>query len=246
MRNSLAIFVPSMGGHDEAVRSWQETMSQPWPLVIDNHVEGEEAGFLAKCERGWRQSEADVVGFLHSDLVIHEKGWDRRVLAEFDNDRKGDQKVAVVGFVGGKRLGSDDLGLVPYHFSQLARGDVISNLTDAESHGRRDAQTCEVAVLDSCAIFVRRSLLADLSGWPVARYPNSSHCSDLWICLATRERGLAVRFVGVGCTHRSGGKGQAGSEWLDQRGGDEEGFHRPAHRLVYDEFRHLLPVRVGS
>jgi len=239
MLNSLSLFVPSMGGHEAAVTSWLDTMSKPRDIVIDETTEGDEAGFLTKCDKAWRATYATIIGYLHSDLYILEHDWDRRVLAAF-----GDPQVAVVGFVGATRLGTDDIFKVPYLYTQLARGDVWSNLTDAEVHGGRDAGTREVAVVDSCAVFVRRQFLERVGGWPTNTYPNSSHCSDLWICLMAHRAGFEVRLVGVRASHRSGGRGSVGEEWLNARGGDSTAFHRPAHALIAEDFRDILPVRI--
>lgn len=238
MRNTLTIACPSMGGHEEAVISWADTMSKPWDVVVDATTEGDEAGFLTKCEKAWRSANATVVGYLHSDLFIHEKGWDERVLSAFE-----DENVVVVGFVGATRLGHPDIFRVPYDYRQLARADVWSNLTDAEAHGRRDHGTRAVAVVDSCAVFVRREFLARLGGWPVGRYPDSSHCSDLWLCCSARRLGGRVVMVGAGATHRSGGKGEAGTRWLNARGGDLAA-HRRAHEVLYEEMRDVLPIVV--
>lgn len=236
--SSLSIFCPSTGGHEEAVTTWQDTMSKPWEIVIDDRTTGNEAGFLTKCDKAWRETDATIIGYIHSDLTIHETGWDERVRSEFDNPG-----VSVVGFVGATGLAHEDIYKVPYDFRQLARTDVWSNLTDAEAHGRRDPGSRTVAVLDSCAVFVRRSLLVRSNGWPVADYPNSSHCTDLWICCMARRFNLIVRMVGVSCTHRSGGKGAAGTSWLDQRGGDSS-IHKQAHTVTYEMFRDVLPIRV--
>jgi len=214
------------------------TMSKPWFVNVDERVDGEEAGFLRKCDAAWRATDATVIGYLHNDLYIHEKDWDVRVMREFD-----DPKVAVVGFVGATGLAHRDIYKVPYDFRQLAREDVWSNLTDWQNHGRRDDGTREIAVVDSCAVFVRRSLLARVGGWPTGTYPNSSHCSDLWICCIARRYGLRVCMVGVSCTHRSGGKGSVGSAWLEARGGDHV-IHQQAHIVTYEIFRDILPIRV--
>src|SRR6266436_2194133 len=138
MSSSLSLFCPSMGGHEAAVTSWEDTLSKPWPIVVDATTEGDEAGFLTKCDRAWRKTDATIIGYLHSDIYILEHGWDRRVMEAF-----GDPQVAVVGFVGATRLGSDDTYKIPYSYTQLARGDVWSNLIDAEIHGGRDAKTRE-------------------------------------------------------------------------------------------------------
>ena len=168
----------------------------------------------------------------------HERAWDERILKAFE-----DEQTTVVGVVGATTLGHSDIYKTHYDFRQLARGNVWSNLTDAEAHGGRDAGTREVAVIDSCAVFVRRNLLERVGGWPVGRYPNSSHCSDLWICCAVRRLGLRVQLVGISCTHRSGGKGGAGTSWLDARGGDIA-MHQRAHVVTYESIRDVLPIRV--
>jgi len=241
---SLAICCPSTGGHEEAVTSWQDTMSKPHEIIVLPDTEGDQAGFLMKCQMFKLMLDnnpagpPDVIAYLHSDLFMHEKDWDRRVLAEFD-----DERVAVVGVVGATGLAHEDIFKIPYHYTQLARCGVYSNLTDAEVHGERFTGERDVAVLDSCAIFVRSELLHRIGGWPVGRYPNSSHCSDLWIsCMAHRHQ-ERVRLVGISCTHRSGGRGATGEEWLNARGGDHK-LHQQAHVALYEDFRDVLPVRI--
>ncbi len=240
MSLSLALFCPSTGGHEEAVTTWVDTLSKPWGVTVDAETVGDSAGFLTKCDKFWRTCDAEIIGYLHSDLYMLEHGWDARILAEFE-----DKQVAVVGVVGALRLGSDDLYRTPYRFTQLARGDVFSNLTDWEVHGAKESGSRRVAVIDSCGVFVRRMLLARIGGWPVDQYPNSSHCSDLWLCCMAHRYGLNVRMVGVACQHRSGGKGGAGSQWLTDRGGDDK-MHKAAHSLIYSQFRDVLPIRVST
>lgn len=238
---NFVMMCPSTGGHEPAVESWYRTSGHRWPVMVDDTTEGEAAGFLSKLQRFYAErADVDIIAYLHSDLTIHEMDWDRRVRAEFK-----DESVGVVGFVGATRLGMPDLYRVPYDYRQLARADVWSNLSDAEVHGGRDAGTREVAVLDSCAIVVRRSLLARAGGWPVASYPDSSHCSDLWLCCMARRLGMRVRLVGVAATHTGGGKGAAGTEWLDARGGDSA-LHQAAHVVTYEEFRDVLPIEVRA
>jgi len=222
MSLSLALFCPSTGGHEEAVTSWSDTMSKPWPITVDAETQGDSAGFLTKCDKFWRTCDVEIIAYLHSDLYLLEKGWDQRIIDAFS-----DAQTAVVGVVGARNLGTEDIYRVPYDFRQLARGNVFSNLTDWEVHGGHETGSRQVAVVDSCAVFVRRQLLVRCDGWPVRQYPNSSHCSDLWICCIAHRCGFVSRMVGVACQHRSGGKGEAGSQWLTDRGGDDK-MHKAA------------------
>ena len=240
MALSLELFIPAMGPTwQEAATAARDTMSKPWNVEVDDLAEGEDAGYLSKVQRFHDRTHATVEGLIHADLYLLEKSWDQRVLAQFE-----DEKVGVVGIVGARRLGHADIYKIPYDYTQLARADVLSNLVDAEAHGARFVGETEVAVLDSCALFVRHSLLDVLGGWPVSTYPNNTHCTDLWISLMARRRGLQTKLVGVKASHRSGGKGDAGVRWLDERGGDVA-QHRKAHELTYDQFRDVLPVRIG-
>jgi len=236
---SLAICCPSTGGHEGAQTTWADTMSRPHPILINDMREGEKAGFLTKCETFRYETDAEVIGYLHSDLYTHEHGWDKRVLDQFE-----DERVAVVGVVGATGLAHEDLYKLPFHFTQLARYGVIGNLTDMEVHGERFTGSKDVAVVDSCAVFVRTAFINAIGGWPCTTYPNSSHCSDLWLCCMCHRLARTVRMVGISCTHRSGGKGEAGSRWLEQHGGDSN-HHQQAHRLIYEDFRDVLPIRIA-
>lgn len=245
---TMAICCPSTGGEEAAIQSWRETMTSgpinngEWLIIIACVTRGEGAGYLQKVQKFYQVVEGeDVLGYLHSDLVIHEVGWDKRVLAEFE-----DPSVAIVSFGGSKRHGTKDIYKVPYDFRQLARSPFISNLTDAEVHGTRETGSTDVAVVDSMAIFTRRSFLDRVGGWPVKEY-FPSHCSDYWICCMAHRHNYRIRMVGVNCTHSSGGVGLGGwdyGKWLQEIGCTDEEMHQANHRKVYESFTDVLPWEV--
>lgn len=244
---TMALCCPSTGGHEAAIASWRKTMTTKRSVCIADALEGERAGYLQKVQdfylgTGKEDRPEDILGYMHSDLIIHEQAWDERVLAQFLDD-----DVAVVSFGGSLRHGHPDIYKVPYDYRQLARSSFISNLTDAEKHGVRHEGDRDVAVVDSFAMFVRRGFLDRAGGWPVATFP-ASHCSDYWLCLTVHQLGMRVRMVGVSCTHASGGVGQAGwdyAAWAQTtKWGSDAEMHRIGHRLIYDQFRDVLPVEV--
>lgn len=256
MTMTMEIICPSTGGGEDEIESWQVKTKNgcrsikeairvgeygcDYKVTVLDAITGPEAGFLYKLQQGYQQSSADVLCYFHSDLFIHEECWDERVLKEFE-----DETVGIVGFGGGKRLGSPDVYKIPYHLQQLARYDFTSNLRDAEKHGRRNRNEETIAVVDSFALIIRHSLLDRISGWPVATYP-AMHCSDTWACLMAARHNLQVRMVGVSCTHTSGGVKGDGSfdydKWQQEIGETDAAMHKRGHRLLYDEFRDVLPV----
>lgn len=182
---------------------------------------------------------ADILGFLHDDILIHEDGWGTRVLAEFN-----DPNVVVVGFGGGLAQGHPDIYKIPYELVQLGRSYYISNDDHAEKHGYRFTGSCDAAVLDSYSMFIRREFLDSLGGWPQDFPPN--HCLDHWISLSAHKHGKKVRVVGVKTLHKGGGTTVASRDYhawaqITEWGSDAE-MHKQAHRKIYDQFRGVLPV----
>src|SRR5882724_8280330 len=237
---TMRLIFPSTGASDEAFNSFVARSTQDYPVSVLECIAGPEAGFLQKLQKGYLESTEDILAYFHTDVRCGEEGWDERVLAEFE-----DESVGIVGFGGGKRLGSPDIFKLPYKLQQLARFDFVSNLKDAEVHDRRNRIEEDIAVVDSFALIIRCSLLAKVGGWPVATYP-PMHMSDAWACLMARRHGMRVRMVGISCTHKSGGvKGDGAfdySKWQQEMGMTDQEQHVRAHRLIANDFRDVLPV----
>jgi len=242
-RLTMAIACASLGGHEAARTSWLDTMSKPWPIVVDETRVGERAGYLTKAALlAEMTGNADLIVYLHSDTFTLAHGWDETVIQEF-----ADERVAVAGFFGAKRLGARDIYKLPYDYRQLARADCWSNMTDAEAHGRRTTDAQDVAVIDSFACIVRRSFLNACGGWPVASYP-PNHFSDLWISLQAHRAGMRVRLIPIACAHKGGGTDLGGFDYAawaaTTKWRDNHAMHRTGSRMIYDEFRDVLPVEV--
>jgi len=176
------------------------------------------------------KANTQIIGLVHDDLVCLEQDWDYRVMHEFL-----DPKVGVVGFAGGKRHGSPDLYVKPYDVSQLARGGFLSNLRDAEVHGKRFKGECDVAVLDGMALFVRREVIDKMGGWPQDGKIDYFLYSEYLTCMA-RRLGYKIRLVGVACDHL-GGKSTGLNPNLNA---DYDG----EHKWLYEKFGDVLPCEV--
>lgn len=225
---TLDIVVATIGADckDECITSWNpfwrvgDTLSEyPGPDSI-----------MQKYQRGFKRSQADLLAYFHDDLLITEQGWQQRVLKEFE-----DESVGLVGFGGAIAHGSVDLYRTPYVLQQLGRGNYVSNVEDADVHGRRVEGACDVAVLDGFSLIVRREILQRAGGWPL-NTPVGYIGYDYWLSCMTRRLGYRIRMVGVRCLHLGGR-----SVVAMKQGGGPPDHHARAHEYIYREFCDVLP-----
>lgn len=239
MNRTMCIYVPTMNADTYDFRRNIVDLPSCNVMSHQEHDAAGRGGYLPMAQWALEDCGADILGILHDDLLIHERGWHLRVLNEFE-----DESVMAVGFGGATELGHEDIYKLPYDYRQLARGGYRSNDVEAEAHGIRFSGAQNVAVLDSFALFIRRADINQVGGWPVA-YLAPSHCGDLWLGLTAARLGKRTRVVGVSCQHFSGGRGAAYPAWIAQtKWQSDENCHRIAHRLVYDQFRDVLPLRI--
>ena len=237
---SIGDSLPSLLDH--CTDSWAETANLIDELdwVIRWNTPNDNLGVTSSLQWLYEHTSAPVIAFLHSDCEIFEKGWDERVLLEFD-----DPRVGVVGFGGALQLGEDGLYKTPYRLTQLRRIDYMSNTRDAETHGERFTGACDVATLDGFALIVRREMLDKWSGWPVERYP--FHNYDNALCVHAHKNGWRVRLVGIDCQHHGGATATtpAYQQWsLEKLGMTDAQVHEQSHLALYEDGRGVLPWRV--
>lgn len=209
--------------------------------IIDNTKVNR--GVIQSYQIGYDLSDADIIAFIHDDVTIHDttmRLWQSIIIDEFNNP-----EVGVVGFGGAKKHGVDLIYKVPYDYKQLARADYRSNTDDAEVHGKRFESSTDVAVLDGFCLIVRRELLDRAGGWPIDRYP-PHHNYDYWLCCTAHQLNYKVRLVGIRCQHHGGLTATTGAymEWCkNTKWGSDEEMHKQGHKLIYDDFRDVLPYR---
>jgi GT2 family glycosyltransferase len=178
----------------------------------------------------------DLLCYVHDDVIMREHRWDERVLKEFE-----DESVGLVGFGGAKWHGMEDLYKVPYKLQNLQRGEYLSNVDDAEVHGARFTDACDVAVLDGFCLIIRRDILSRLGGWSRIAVGCDFYCYDYALCALVRRLGYRVRVVGVRCHHR-GGTTSVGRK-SELKNTSQDAFEK-SHRWFYEEFRDVMPCRV--
>lgn len=181
----------------------------------------------------YENSTEEILCYLHDDVIVRERGWDVRLLKEFD-----DPEVGLVGMGGARWHGTTDLYKRPYLLQNLRRGDYLSNVDDAEVHGSRFTGATDIAVLDGFCLTVRRSLLDRIGGFRLLVENNIDLlCYDYALCALARRYGYRIRVVGVRCHHRGGGT----SVGLNA---DRQEEYDRSHRWFYESFRDVMPWSV--
>jgi len=213
----------------QCLDSWSVHTIREWStMLMENDLTRQ--GLLESYQTAFEGSAADILMFVHDDLIIHDPLWNMRVLHEFK-----DPEVGMVGFAGALGHGSNDLYTSPYKLSNMARQNFLSNMVNAEANGERFSGSCDVSVLDGMALAIRRSLLLDMGGFPLDTIVGYFMYAE-WMCCMTRRLGKRIRLVGCQCEHLSGK-----STGLNPNLKVE---FEAEHEYVFNEFRDVLPAMV--
>ena len=220
----------------------QQKADRKWLLRFrDVYYNEPNIGVVMAYHKLWeRHQEEDVLVYMHDDVAIWEE-WGEPIRDLFENP-----KVAIVGLGGATGIGHRDIYKTPYDIQQLARIGYRSNQTDWPQHGMLETGCCQVAVVDGFFMAVRGSFLRETGGWNWIH--SNFHCYDTAMCLEAYRRGYEVWMTGVSCTHEGGGTSTTDeyAEWCKEHGSTMEAEHSRPHLWLYNEYRDLLPLRVGE
>lgn len=244
------------------IDSWyQRAFYEPTLIIVEQQM-GVVPTFATGIETALKGTRAKVIACFHDDLLIEQDDWDLKVLTAFEL-RRG---LGLVGFGGGTGLGHEDIYKKGYSPYDLAREGFISNMRDAENHGRRVRAARQVACLDGFSQIGRRefwegryqrttnfaeanlgaaggNVMRAMADWGLVH-----HAYDSALGAWAKRLGWEVWMLPVAC-HHFGGRTAVGdpryAEWADQLvpGGDRT-LWELAHKEVYERFRDVLPIRV--
>ena len=184
---------------------------------------------------------ADFIMFTHSDVLIEEPEWDVKLFNTLDRI----SNIGVIGFGGAKGIGSPDIYLSPYSIWQLARRGFVSNMRDAEQHGRRMVNEIEPAVVLDGFTLICNSEMLDVVGGFDEHYIFHNYDNDL--CIRAILEGYHNFVLNVKCHHKGGITSTRSDydEWLRKQdiNGDSE-VHKESHTYMYEKFRGNLPIYI--
>ena len=253
----------------DCIDSWHARAAYDWPfsLILNGRTDGEpHLGVVPAFAQGMTAAlatPAQIICCLHDDVLIEEDGWDARIVEWFEQH----PACGLAGFGGGRGLGAADIYQVPYDPMQLARQDFISNMRDAEAHGRRVTEATRVRCLDGFSQVGRREYWQHCHVTKLRQLGRSNRLAapdapnlfqrlaDLGVvhhaydaalgCYAARM-GWQTWMLPVACHHFGGRTAVADQDYhrwaKGQHPDGDQGFWQRAHKLVYEEFRDQLPL----
>jgi hypothetical protein len=217
-------------------------------VAIESHPTNEGVPFA--LHRLWQMAQRyavddgvapqdNAIAYLHDDAFISGDGWDVETTGVFERE----PRCGLAGYSGALGLGLDRLYDRPYDITNLIRMTFISNLRQAEAHGRRVLSVERVAVNDGYSLIVRQTLLDQIGGWEWWPFPH--HNYDTAIACQCARAGMHNYYIPVASDHLSGftANNTEGATLLRERGG-EAAIHHASAKFLYDNFRDVLPLRV--
>lgn len=173
----------------------------PGAKIVRNE---QSSGVYPTFKQGFAETTGDIVAFLHSDMIVWEERWNERVVRAFD-DRP---KLGMIGFIGSDEIdtaGGRGLGTISNF-----QGDMLSDAPDIEGksmgwngsaahiHGKVSDQFSRAAVIDGCAMIIKRGCFFNRVEFP------PHHFYDRLISTQMHEQGFEVGVLGIACDHISG------------------------------------------
>lgn len=202
-------------------------------------------GAVESMAKGAEKVTGDVLVFCHDDVEVYED-WTEYLDILFT--AKPD--IGLIGFHGAKGLGTDDIYRTKYRLDQLARIAPMSNMIDADLHGKQVTSPQEVATVDGFFMAVRTTAYDSVGGWAACLKDNIPyHMYDHWMAMVLREHGWKTYLAPVRCKHYGGGtevkKSEEYKTWANENGFDSiNDVHTQGHLAFYNRFRGQLPIRV--
>lgn len=153
--------------------------------LIYESLKGE--SFFVQLNVLWQNAQQhDILIFAHNDTYLY-GNWQKEVEEAFQNKEVG--FICALGVRGTLLDGG--------------RIDVVSNMLEAELHGRRLLKQMFVTHGDGFFLAFREKALEDVKGFDAYTYKRF-HFYDRDICLSILQAGYKGLYVPISCHHRSG------------------------------------------
>jgi len=210
-----------------------------------------------------KHTDANILAFFHTDLIVLEKDWDIRLMEKFSSN----PKIGLIGFIGSTEidsLGGRGLGTTSnFQGVKTVYRDVTGKTREwqgssAKVHGKKSLGYTKACVVDGCSMVFRRSVLEGIFQRP--DFP-PHHFYDRLLSCEVMERGYEIGVLGIACDHISNqsvggslGYEMMAGEWAISHHIDagtrpnwDSVIYQEAERQWLSEYRdrkHLVPCKI--
>lgn len=223
----------------------------PYPLLDCDHIIRNEQniGVFPAVLQGLAAAENNIVLVMHNDVLIHEQGFDRRILNEFAND----PLLGIAGFFGGR--GVSENGGRDYAESNM-QGKEWGMSYHQHSHLLTD--THPAVVFDSLALIFNRDIFYKVFPPDEQALIAPHHWFDRICTLGIVMAGYHALTIGIAFDHFGGGTSVANTAFSDftERWVKEKGLpleqnadytmYMYGERYFRNRWRGKFPVRVNK
>lgn len=186
-------------------------------------------GMIESLQQAKDNCTADILAFFHSDLLIHEGGWDAKIIQAFESD----PRLGLLGVVGGSVAASNG-----------GRANVLCSFRNGHAHGQQTPPGVHPAVLlDGCCMIFRREAMNAIpdDGFPAHHF----HDKDWSVQMIMN--GYRVGVIQLDCEHL-GGRTSCQPECQEsfKKWGGEQAIYEASERRYLQKWGAMLPIRVDA
>jgi glycosyltransferase involved in cell wall biosynthesis len=213
-------------------------------------------GVLPTFKQGLEESKGKVLVYIHNDVLIHEPGWNERIVKAFNDD----PQLGLAGLFGARGVNHDGgrEGSMSHMLGQ-EWGKCECHSPAALHHGELHTGEMAAAVFDGVGLFFRRTVLQDLADHTdlFADWRAPHHFYDRIMSVKVAARGHHMKMIGIKFDHYSGATANHsqkyadfGKNWLESHGhtvnatGIDDTIYWLAESQWRTETNDLLPLKV--
>ncbi len=226
-------------------------------IGITGVLNAKNIGVLPSFKQGFEESDTNIIGFIHNDVLLHEPNWVRRVEEAFEST----PKLGLAGIFGAVGVG-DNGGRVRSQSNILGQewGACECHPVAWQHHSEHLTGVSPATILDGVGMFFSREAANSLMETDMfADWRAPHHFYDRIMPLKLIDKGFKIATIGLGFDHWSGATANSsekytatGIEWLKSQGlgddtqGVDAQIYAIAEKQFFDEFRHRLSCTVDS
>lgn len=243
-------------GSDKTYESQAQRVIKGGKLKLKYVKNPKNVGVLPTFEQGVQEANGDILCFIHSDVLIHETGWDERVEQAFAED----PQLGLAGLFGARGVHPDGgrEGCMS-HMLGAEWGKVEGAQPAALHHGELMTGIHPATVFDGVGLFFRKTALQDIASTTdiFATWRAPHHFYDRILGLKIMDKGYHMAVIGIQFDHYSGATVNHSQKYVDfiedwcakhdipyNGKGWDDTIYWLAEKQWREEYAHRLPVRV--